>query len=64
MGLDYQPVTALGGESFTLYLIPQFTMPPIMPAGPFYFYAAMFDAGYLDLDHLASNGSSWEFNFE
>jgi len=52
------------GADLTLNIIPEFTMPAVSPAGPFYFYAAMFDHGYLDLDHLASNGTVVQFNLQ
>jgi hypothetical protein len=64
-GLDYETWTITAGEDSSNALIPQFDLPENLPAGgPFHFYAAMFEEGYLDLDHLASNGAVWEFSFE
>jgi len=36
-------------------------MPPVSPAGPLYFYAAMFEPGTLSLETLVSNGAVYEF---
>ena len=63
-GLDHLRWMVPQGHSDTLNLIPEFTMPPVVPAGPFYFYAAMFEAGALDLEHLVSNGAVFEFRLE
>ena len=60
IGLDYAAVTVPSGES-TLVLIPGFVLPDVSPAGPFYFYAAMFELGTLSPDTLASNGAVREF---
>ena len=38
------------------------TMPQVSPAGPFHFYAAMFEPGTLSLETLVSNGAVWEFH--
>ena len=62
-GLDHQAVTVPAGES-TLELIPQFAMPAVSPAGPLYFYAAMFVPGTLSLETLVSNGAVIEFFLE
>ena len=59
-GLDYSPVTVAEGLD-ALHLIPGFVVPPVSPAGPLYFYAAMFEPGTLSLDTLVSNGAVWEF---
>ena len=48
-----------GGQQINL--IPEFTMPPVSPTGPLYFYAAMFEPGMLSLETLVSNGAVWEF---
>ena len=53
----------VAGDS-SLSLIPGFQMPPVSPAGPLYFYGAMFEPGTLSLETLVSNGSVWEFSLE
>jgi hypothetical protein len=63
-GLDFVTWEIPAGADTAQMLIPEFTMPEVSPAGPFYFYAAMFETGYLDLDHLASSGGMWEFSLE
>ena len=63
-GIDFNRLEFPAGAEQTLRLVPPFTMPPVSPAGPFHFYAAMFERGFLDLDHLASNGAVWEFRLE
>jgi hypothetical protein len=63
-GIDYQALTITQGEEVTKEIIPEFTMPAVSAAGPLHFYAAMFQHGYLDLDHLVSNGAVWEFSLE
>jgi hypothetical protein len=63
-GLDWERMELPAGMEDTLSIIPEFTMPPVPPAGPLFFYAAMFEAGLLDLEHLASNGSVWAFSLE
>jgi hypothetical protein len=60
-GIDFETVQVEEGLDATWELIPEFLMPAVAPAGPFYFYAALFESGHLDLDHLVSNGSSVEF---
>jgi hypothetical protein len=62
-GLDYEQMAVPIGE-VTIPLIPEFTMPPVSPAGALYFYAAMFEPGTLSLETLVSNGSLWEFYLE
>jgi hypothetical protein len=61
-GLEHQDLTITAASSDEMVLISPFTMPPVPAFGPLFFYAAMFDDGFLDLDHLASNGSAWEFH--
>jgi len=34
------------------------------PAGPLYFYAALFEPGTLSLETLVSNGAAYEFRLE
>ena len=63
LGLDFEVVTVPAGDS-DLTLIPEFTMPTVSPIGPLHFYAALFEPGYLDLEHLASNGAAYEFSLE
>jgi predicted outer membrane repeat protein len=61
-GLDHGTLTVTSGST-TEGLIPSFTMPAVPPAGPFYFYAALFEQGQLGLDYLVSNGAAWDFSF-
>jgi hypothetical protein len=63
-GLDWSPMTVTEGMSDVLELIPQFTMPQVSPAGPLYFYAAMFERDHLDLEHLVSTGAVATFYLE
>jgi hypothetical protein len=63
LGLDYEEVDVPPGTS-SLNLIPEFTLPPVPPAGPLYFYAAMFEPETLSLDTLVSNGAVFEFHLE
>ena len=63
-GLDHEDMTIPANYQGVHNLIPGFNMPPVSPAGPLYFYAAMFDDGELSLDHLASNGAVFEFSLE
>jgi hypothetical protein len=61
VGLDHAEVTIPSGDA-SLPLIPEFTMPAVSPYGPLYFYAAMFEPGFLDLEHLVSNGAIYQFS--
>jgi hypothetical protein len=47
-----------------MLLIPEFTTPAVSPAGPFIFYAAMFEPGTLSLETLVSDVAMWEFFLE
>ena len=60
-GLDYRTLPISAGEHSTISLIAEFTIPAAPPCGPLHFYAALFDCGCLDLDHLVSNIDSWQF---
>ena len=46
---------------YSVGFIDSFQMPAVPSVGPLYFYAVMFQSGYLDLDHLASSGSVYQF---
>ena len=50
-GIDFETMTVPSGSD-TIEIIPSFNMPPVPDVGPLYFYGAMFESGYLDLDHL------------
>jgi len=63
-GLDSSTMSIPGGYTETITLIPSFTMPAVPTVESLYFYAAMFEQGMLDLDHLASNADSWEFSLQ
>ena len=63
-GLDYATTTVEAGLDAEWEIIPAFIMPAVSPAGPLYFYAAMFAVGELDLDHLVSNGAVYTFYLE
>jgi hypothetical protein len=62
--IDYDTIEVGERTGETLTLIPEFTMPAVPPAGPLYFFAALFEQGTLDLEHLASNGVTWSFSLE
>jgi hypothetical protein len=59
--LDYVPS---GSGTVSLQLITPFELPSVPAGGPYHFYSAAFDNGYLDLDHLKSNVAALEFGFE
>ena len=59
-GLDHSTVSVTHGES-ELTLIEAFTMPAVSPAGPLYFYAALFEVDTLALETLISNGAACTF---
>ncbi len=59
--LTWTALDIMAGAWETLSVIPAFTMPTVSSAGPFYFYGLMFDRGYLDVNHMASNLADWEF---
>ena len=63
-GLGHETLTVEAASDTTMSLIPEFTMPEVSPFGPIFFYAAMFEEGFLDLDYLASNGAVFEFSLE
>ena len=56
-GLDHADVLVPANSQDVLHLIPEFSVPPVAIPETIYFYAAMFEDGWLDLDHLASNGA-------
>ena len=62
-GLNFEPMTVPMGQ-MTLEIIPLFTMPPVSPAGPLYFCAAMFEPGTLSLETMVSNGAIYEFRLQ
>jgi hypothetical protein len=59
--LDWETLNLPAGESGLYHVIDPFTMPPVGAAGPFYFYAVMFNQGYLDISQIVSNVATWEF---
>ncbi len=59
--LDFLNIDLQPGEHRTLTVLDPFTMPATAADGPFYFYAAMFEAGYLDSMHINSNIAIQEF---
>ena len=61
VSIDHQEVQIGQLVDETWGLVPEFTMPAVSEAGPFHFYAAMFEPGYLAADNLVSNGAAWEF---
>ena len=63
-GLDHDDFLVPGDYQGDRSILPGFDMPTISPAGPLYFYAAMFADGQLDEASLISNASIWEFSFE
>jgi len=62
--MDYYAADVAAEATETWEIIPSFTMPPVSPAGPFHLYGAMFQSGFLDLEHLVSNGAVAEFYLE
>jgi len=63
-GIDYADFSISAGQNSALTVIPGFAMPAVSPAGPFYFYAAMFEDGTLSADTLISNVAVSEFSLE
>ncbi|HPQ39280.1 MAG TPA: hypothetical protein PLV45_02805, partial [bacterium] len=63
-GIDFEPLTIAAGADETKVLLPVFQMPPVGPAGPFYFYGAMFEPATLNADTLVSNVDVVEFYLE
>jgi hypothetical protein len=63
-GLGFETMTVTAGMDEAKEIIPSFTMPMVPPSGPFWFYAAMFETGYLDLDYLVSTGGAWNFSLQ
>lgn len=63
-GLGFEAVALAAGADETRMLIPSFPMPAVSPAGPLYFYAAVFDPGTLSAETLAGNVSAFEFYLE
>lgn len=63
-GLDHDDMFVPGGYQDTIHVIPEFAMPAVTPAGPFAFYAVMFDDGMLSEATMASNVSVWTFSLE
>jgi C1A family cysteine protease len=66
---DWQPVSQglecgtimIDNGAITLNIIEEFVMPRVPAIGPLTFHALMFDPGFTDTGHLASNLSSYEF---
>jgi parallel beta-helix repeat protein len=63
-GLTHGLLELAAGETRTLVLIPEFTMPPVSPLGPLFFHAAAFSPGEPSLETLRSNVASFEFHLE
>lgn len=63
-GLGHGEFTVPTGCAELMEILPDFQMPGVSEAGPFFFYALMFDRGFLDTDHIASNLSQWDFRLE
>jgi hypothetical protein len=62
-GLDFESMSVAAGTS-SLEIIPTFTMPAVPPAGPFTFYAAMFEQGTPTTDTLLSSVATYTFSLE
>ncbi|MBN2054561.1 CapA family protein [bacterium] len=60
-GLDHLAVFLPAHGQEILPVIDEFTMPPVTDAGPFFFYAAMFESGQLDVPYMESNLAMLEF---
>jgi len=63
-GLDNLDFSIEAGQKRTLTVIPGFAMPLVSQAGPFFFYAAMFEDGTLSTDTLTSNVAVCEFSLK
>ncbi len=63
-GIDSASIELSGGPDWKVEVIPEFTMPEVSAAGPFYFYAACFAPGDLTVDALLSNVAGVEFRLQ
>lgn len=60
-GFDYRTMFIPSQDNEIIPIITEFVMPPVEPSGPFLFYAAMFQTGFLDPSFMVSNLSLVEF---
>ena len=60
-GIDYEAVHLPAGYQGNIVILPEFTMPPVPDAGPYYFYSVAFQPGTLSLETMISNLDIKEF---
>ena len=63
-GLTKERTFIPGEEQGTIGIMPEFTVPPVSPIGPLYFYGCMFSAGELSIEAMLSNLAMAEFYFD